>query len=156
MTADPLIRRLRPDDAGAFHALALASWLDAYGGLLPEDVVANAPRMISSAMAARFDKFMVAFANGRPMGYYSLGDSEEDRNYLWHLYVDPAVQGQGVGRLLHSAALDELRGRGCAFAALDYVAGNAKAARFYERNGWRETGLVHGQGMDLVLMRREL
>lgn len=150
------IRRLRPGDAGRFHTMAVASWLDAYAGILSPDLAADAPAMISSAMAARFDRFMVAFDGERPLGYYSLGDAPEDRAYFWHLYVDPAAQRQGVGAMLHNTALDELRGRGCTFAMLDYVAGNQKAARFYARHGWVETGRRFDDGLDLVVMRRML
>jgi ribosomal protein S18 acetylase RimI-like enzyme len=150
------LRSLRAQDADTFHAMAMASWLDAYAHLLPPDIVADAPRMIASAMAARFDKFIVAFDGARALGYYSLGDSEEDRNYLWHLYVDPSQQRRGVGETLHAAALAELRARGCGDAKLDYVAGNEKAARFYARQGWVETGRDQSGGMNLVLMRRDL
>lgn len=151
-----VLRRLRTGDEATFHAAALAAWLDAYRHLLPTDQIDAAPAMISRAMAQRFDKFMVAFAGDRALGYYSLGDTPEDQGYLWHLYVDPAVQRRGAGALLHAAALDELRSRGCTFATLDYVAGNEKAARFYTRNGWIETGRDNSSGWDLVLMRREL
>jgi GNAT superfamily N-acetyltransferase len=90
------------------------------------------------------------------LGYYSLGDAPEDQNYLWHLYVDPAVQRQGIGGLLHAAALNELRGRGCREARLDCVAGNQKAARFYARHGWTEIGRDSVDGLDLIFMRREI
>lgn len=156
MTNAIVLRRLRPGDEGTFHAMALASWLDAYAGLLPPDLVAEAPRMISRAMAARFDQFMVAFDEHTALGYYSLGDAPEDSGYLWHLYVAPMAQRQGVGRSLHAAELDELRSRGCSFATLDFVEGNTKAARFYARHRWIETGRDVRNGLSLVLMRRDL
>jgi GNAT superfamily N-acetyltransferase len=156
MTPSIELRRLRPEDSETFHAMALASWLDAYRGLLPQDQIEGAPAMISRAMAARFDKFMVAFEGGRALGYYSLGDAPEDQNYLWHLYVDPAAQRRGAGSALHASALDALRARGCSDARLDYVEGNDKAARFYARHGWIETGRENIDGYPLVLMRREL
>lgn len=156
MSINIVLRRLRTDDADAFHAMAVASWMDAYAKILPADVVAEAPRMISRAMAQRFDKFMAAFDGDQALGYYSLGDDPGDQNYLWHLYVDPTAQGRGIGAILHAAALDEIRARGCAFAMLDYVAGNEKAARFYARQGWIETGREVSDGLDLVLMRRAL
>jgi GNAT superfamily N-acetyltransferase len=156
MRRDFVLRRLLPSDADAFHAMALAAWLDAYTGLVPEDVAADASRMISAAMASRFDRFVVAFDDGEPIGYYSLGDAPEDQNYLWHLYVDPRVQRRGTGTLLHDAALVEIRKRGWDHATLDFVAGNEKAARFYAHHGWVESGRTVSDGLNLVLMRRDL
>jgi GNAT superfamily N-acetyltransferase len=148
-----VLRPLRPGDEATFQSMALASWLDAYEGLAPPDMIANAPKMIARALAARFDAFVAAFEGARAVGYYSLGDAYEDRNHLWHLYVDPATQRRGVGTALHAAALDALRARGCAQARLDYVAGNAKAERFYAKHGWTESGREFSDGLELIVMR---
>ena len=53
------------------------------------------------------------------------------------LNVDPSVWGRGVGSALMQAALVELRRQGYSSALLWAVAGNARARRFYEHQGWR-------------------
>jgi GNAT superfamily N-acetyltransferase len=55
---------------------------------------------------------------------------------LMALYVDPAHVGTGVGRLLIAAAWERLRGLGVAGALLWVLEANARARRFYERDGW--------------------
>jgi GNAT superfamily N-acetyltransferase len=46
----------------------------------------------------------------------------------------------GVGRLLITAARERLRGVGVTAASLWVLDGNARARRFYERDGWRFDG----------------
>src|SRR6478736_903344 len=58
------------------------------------------------------------------------------------IYVDPQHWGQGVGRLLMTAARDRLRGDGAREALLWVFAGNDRARRFYEIDGWRADGLA--------------
>jgi GNAT superfamily N-acetyltransferase len=56
------------------------------------------------------------------------------------IYVDPAYMRTGVGRLLIAAARERLRAVGVRQAALWVLDGNARARRFYERDGWRFDG----------------
>jgi GNAT superfamily N-acetyltransferase len=56
------------------------------------------------------------------------------------LYLDPTVQGGGLGRALLDAAVADLVGRGAPDVVLWVVEGNAGARRFYEREGWRADG----------------
>lgn len=146
------IRRPRPEDKAAFRAVALASWLDAYVGVLPEAEIAEAPAMIDRAIAKRYDEFVVAILDGQLAGYYSLGDE----NYLWHLYVDPAQQRRGVGAALHDAALAAIAARGFSTAKLDVVEVNEKAMRFYRRHGWSEVGREDYDGSQLIIMERPI
>jgi GNAT superfamily N-acetyltransferase len=55
---------------------------------------------------------------------------------LRSLYVVPEAWGTGVARRLMEAALDALRERGASEATLWVVDANARARRFYEREGW--------------------
>jgi GNAT superfamily N-acetyltransferase len=59
---------------------------------------------------------------------------------LLAIYVDPDHMGTGVGRLLIAAARERLRRVGVTSAALWVLDGNARARRFYERDGWRFDG----------------
>ena len=151
------IRPPRPDEREAFLGPALRSWLDAYADHLSPTEVADAPAMLAHAWDERADAFRVAVLDGVILGYYSLGDPAhpERYDYLWHLYVDPAAQRQGVGRALNDAALAEIESRGATRAWLDVLRTNEKARAFYRALGWRETGSENGD-YDVILMAYDL
>jgi len=54
-------------------------------------------------------------------------------------YVLPELRGRGVGRLLMEAAYAEMRQAGATTVALEMVANNDVARRFYEREGFTTT-----------------
>ena len=58
--------------------------------------------------------------------------------HLRNLFVEPEFWGTGVARALHDAGLVEARERGFPRARLFTPAGNARARRFYEREGWTQ------------------
>lgn len=152
------IRAACPADRPSLTHAALASWLDAYAHLLPPEQVADAPAMLERAFDKRLPELRVALSEDLVLGFYSLGDAAdpERRDYLWHLYVDPAAQRRGVGRALLAAALDELRGRGAPRAWLDVIAGNAKALAFYRACGFSDIGRFREDGLDYLILERAL
>ncbi len=153
MTESVTIRVARKDEREAFIAMALRSWLDAHERLLTAAEVTDAPAMLERAWDERWRQFHVAETQGALAGFYSLGSAGDtkENNYLWHLYVDPAWQRQGVGTALNRAALDEIAARGADTAWLDVIAKNTKALAFYRALGWREIG-SDLDDPDLVLM----
>jgi ribosomal protein S18 acetylase RimI-like enzyme len=56
------------------------------------------------------------------------------------VHVHAAAWSLGVGGALMAAALDELRRQGCTDASLWVVRDNARARRFYERQGFQHDG----------------
>ena len=80
--------------------------------------------------AAR-DEMRVIGPRGAPLGFFMLRGEE-----LWQFYVAPAARGAGVAAALMAQAEAELARRGVARPWLDCVAGNNRAARFYENCGW--------------------
>lgn len=56
--------------------------------------------------------------------------------YISDLAVVPKFEGQGVGRLLMSAAEDWAREKGYRVLTLDVFAGNERARRVYEKLGY--------------------
>jgi GNAT superfamily N-acetyltransferase len=56
------------------------------------------------------------------------------------LFVRRAHWGTGLATRLHAAAIDEATARGFAAMRLFTPAGQARARRFYEREGWMLTG----------------
>lgn len=73
----------------------------------------------------------VARAQGEIAGFVSVWTAD---NFIHHLFVAPAYQGQGIGRALltHCQKLYGLP------LSLKCVEANRRACRFYERNGWIE------------------
>jgi GNAT superfamily N-acetyltransferase len=60
--------------------------------------------------------------------------------YLGMLAVDPAGQGQGVGKFLIKAAEDYGRQHGCAVSKMTVISVRPELIAFYERQGYRQTG----------------
>lgn len=56
------------------------------------------------------------------------------------LYVDPAHWNRGVGAALIQASRRWMSDQGCVTASLWMLAGNARAERFYQRDGWQSDG----------------
>jgi len=73
--------------------------------------------------------------DGRLLGFALLEEAE-----LHRLYVLPDAWGSGVAQRLHDEAVARWRERGDAEAFLWVLEKNRRARRFYERNGWEETG----------------
>ncbi len=89
---------------------------------------------------------VVVIVDERLSGFVTLSiptrdpDEPEDVGEIPALYTAPARWGDGLGQALMEAALGELRAAGCRSAMLWMLGGNARAARFYEREGWRDDG----------------
>ena len=78
----------------------------------------------------------VAEGQGAITGF-AIIDAEE--RSVWALFVDPAVEGQGVGRALHEWMLAWARRQG--FQRLSLTTGRAtRAEQFYRSAGWSEVG----------------
>jgi len=60
--------------------------------------------------------------------------------HLSMLFVLPECHGHGVADQLHASMCEDLDGRGFTSIRLRVPAGAAQARRFYQRNGWEETG----------------
>lgn len=77
------------------------------------------------------------------------------------LNVDPAAWGRGAATALLSAAVAHMRRRGFAHAVLWVMEGNARAIRFYQREGWQRDGARRSDKRDdqhffTLRMRRAL
>jgi GNAT superfamily N-acetyltransferase len=84
-----------------------------------------------------------------------------DHGELYALYVDPERWGRGIGVALISAARGRLSALGFRNATLWVLAGNVRAERFYQVDGWvsdglRRTDTVWGVTVDEVRYLRSL
>ena len=139
VSEDCVIRTPRLEDAHEFVRVHEAAW-DAVG-LSDRRLAELAPfeqrvQVFEDSLAQLSDDGHVWLAerDGAILGFISCtrgGDAAELRN----LYVVPEAWGSGVGRALHDKAITWMRERQAA-AILWVAEANARARRFYEREGW--------------------
>jgi GNAT superfamily N-acetyltransferase len=140
---DWIVREARHDDAEGFVRAHEASW-DAVGlveqrlgDLVPFD---RRLRMFEAGVAKVSEdaRVWVAERESTIVGL-AVCACEEGTAELRDLYVRPETWGSGVAKALHATALDWMRPR--ADEAILWVGeGNARARRFYEREGWKADG----------------
>lgn len=169
------IRPATADDVDAMVEAHARSWLAAYPGLLPEQLIATVietKRERTGRWRARIadttirGATLVADVDGQVAGLVFTGPSRDDdaagdTGEVWAIYLDPAVIGRGVGRALLTAAVEDLAGRGFAAATLWVLVSNARARRFYEAAGFCPDGATRTElrpdgRLDEVRYRRDL
>jgi diamine N-acetyltransferase len=72
---------------------------------------------------------------------------------LVRLMIDDRFQGRGHGRAALDAIVDLVRDRGLRTIRLSVVRENEQALEFYRRNGFAETGEIHGGE---IVMERQI
>ena len=132
------IRGAERDEISALAQLWYESWRDAHATIVPEALVrVRTLENFRERMERRLDAVRVAGPRGAPLGFYLLEGDE-----LEHFYVAASARGTGLAAMLMADAEAMLRERGVTMAWLGCAIGNERAARFYEKSGWRRTGTV--------------
>jgi ribosomal protein S18 acetylase RimI-like enzyme len=88
-------------------------------------------------LQAALPNIRVAGPLGGPVGFCVLKGEE-----LYQLFVSPEARGSGVAAALIADAEARLAESGVETAWLTCAIGNDRAARFYEKSGWRLAGTV--------------
>ena|SRR5437868_4202185 len=166
-----LLRPAEPEDAMAVARVHVRSWQAAYRTLLPEDYLQQlrpedrAQKYDFASLDPLTPRTIVASEDGLIQGFATTAPSREahlpDHGELCALYVDPEYWGQGLGVALVSAARARLFGLGFRNALLWVLAGNVRAERFYQMDGWlpdgrRRTDSVWDVTVDEVCYHRRL
>jgi GNAT superfamily N-acetyltransferase len=86
--------------------------------------------------------FVASTGAGEVLGTIACQVLDGGEGHLRGMAVRPGWQGTGVARQLLEAAESELRDRNCSRISLDTTVSLRRAARFYERNGFRPSGIV--------------
>jgi GNAT superfamily N-acetyltransferase len=165
------LRPAEPDDAMAVARVHVRSWQAAYRGLLPDDYL---DQLRPEDRAGRYDfasldqqkpRTIVAEEEGRILGFATTAPSREPdltgHGELFALYVDPGHWRRGIGGALVQAARARLFELGFRNAVLWVMEGNARAERFYRKDGWapdgsRKTDSVWGVSVNEVRYQRTL
>jgi GNAT superfamily N-acetyltransferase len=136
--------KLRPAEAAEIDRLARIwydGWQDAHAQILPAEL-----RRVRTLESFR-DRLQAALADVRvvemsrePVGFCFVKADE-----LYQLFVSAAARGAGVAAALVADAEARIADAGATTAWLACAIGNERAARFYEKCGWRRTGTVVSQ-----------
>lgn len=148
---DVVLRRAGLADAPAIAALHVTVWRIAFRDLAPPEAFAVLDEPLRCArwtqqLAAPGARqvVLVAERGGRLVGMGAAAPPSEAlfgvRGEVKSLFLDPEVQGAGLGRRFMGALARHIDGWGYGGLALGVVAGNEPALGFYSALGGREIG----------------
>lgn len=137
------LRVAREQDVVALASLWHEGWHEAHAGRVPDELLAH---RTLEALIGRMREFVTssdpailsitaAHAAGRPVGFVVTHRDEVDQ-----MYVHPQARGTGAAAALLTHGENHIRSCGHPTAWLAVVAGNDRARRFYERQGWHDAG----------------
>jgi len=131
--------QVRPADPVEIDRLAQLwhdAWHGAHAHLAPPELVRlRTLANFRDRLAAMLPDICVAGPAGAPLGLCALKGDE-----LYQLFVAREAHGSGVAAALIADAEARLAARGVELAWLACAVGNMRAARFYEKSGWRNAG----------------
>lgn len=136
-----ILRNAVPADVSTLTRLWFDAWQDAHAAILPEAL--RRTRTLENfreRLLAKLDHVRVAVnPAGAVLGFCIVEDDELDQ-----LFVSADARGTGVAAALVTDAETRMAGSGIGTAWLACAIGNDRAARFYEKCGWRLRGnMIH-------------
>ncbi|CAL9415686.1 hypothetical protein SUDANB121_01763 [Nocardiopsis dassonvillei] len=177
MSAAQFVRPARPADVGTVVDVQVASWREVYGGLLPEEVVAEiggeearkgfhaqwtaaleSPPTSKHRLVVATDendgvRTVVGFAAFGPAGDPDLWPATAAE--IFALHVDPALTRRGHGGRLLNASVDHLVEDGFVIAYVWVPEADNALRAFFESSGWAPDGArrVIDLGSELPMVR---
>jgi ribosomal protein S18 acetylase RimI-like enzyme len=137
-----ILRQFRfPED----YDVVLTLWQNAGEGIGVGQ--SDQPAEIEKKFRHAPDLFLLAESGSRIVGSV-IGGFDGRRGMVYHLAVDEAFRGQGIGNLLMDEVEARLKEKGCRKAYLLVKQGNS-AAEMYEKRGWGEMTNVRLFGKNL-------
>lgn len=127
------IRGAVADDIPEIARIWHVGWHDAHATILPRALARV--RTFENFLDRRFGTIAgnrVAGHRGMPLGFYMLWNDEVDQ-----FYVSAQIRGTGMAAALLTDAEARLTSSAMPIARLSCAIGNKRAARFYEKHGWR-------------------
>jgi ribosomal protein S18 acetylase RimI-like enzyme len=116
-------------------------WQDAHAQILPPELArVRTLESFRHRLQAALPHVRVVGSVGEPVGFCIVKDNE-----LYQLFVAATARGAGVAAALTADAEARLSEAGVEIAWLACAIGNDRAARFYEKCGWRRAGIVVSQ-----------
>ena len=144
--SEPFLRPATHDDVETIAEIWDRGWHDGHDGHVPDELTAvRTPESFRERAADRVPQTRVATVADEIAGFVVVHDAE-----LEQVFVHRDHRGTGVAQELVDEGLRLVREAGHDEAWLAAAAGNARARRFYEREGWIDQGLFdyHAEGPD--------
>lgn len=130
------LRPARPEDMATVADIWHRAWHVAHPGHVPDGLTAGRTlAAFHERTPARVADTTVAEVDGSVVGFVMVEGDE-----LEQLFVDPDHHGAGIAAPLLTAGEDRIAAAGHDVAWLAVVVGNARARRFYEKQGWYDAG----------------
>lgn len=135
--SEPVLRPATPHDVESIAEIWDRGWHDGHDGHVPDELTAvRTPESFRERAADRVPQTKVAVVADEIAGFVVVHDAE-----LEQVFVAREHRGTGVAQELMAEGLRLVREAGHDQAWLAAAAGNARARRFYEREGWVDEGL---------------
>ena len=136
----------RRDDLFAVSRVYEESWRRAYRGLLPQEYLDSLPAGNWVPYLKQAGRESLILLDGDSViGAAGCCASRVPELAGWgeiaSIYLLPEYWGKGWGKLLFSAAVEQLEAMGCRKLFLWVLEGNQRARAFYERMGFRPSGI---------------
>jgi GNAT superfamily N-acetyltransferase len=128
------------DEADIGHVARIwhDGWHDSHAQLMPAELTRLRTLMsFEDRLRAMLPSVRVVGTHGAPTGFCIVRESE-----LYQLFVEAKARGSGVAAALLADAETQLFEGGVKTAWLACAIGNDRAARFYEKWGWRRLGTM--------------
>jgi ribosomal protein S18 acetylase RimI-like enzyme len=130
---------VRPAEADEIDQLAKVwydGWRDAHARIVPAELTRlRTLESFRDRLAAAIARIRVIGPSGAPIGFCIVKDEE-----LYQLFVAAPARGSGLAARLIDDGEARLAAAGVDTAWLACAIGNDRAARFYEKRGWRRVG----------------
>ena len=135
MAASPILRPARPPDVDAIGGVWHDAWRDGHIGHVPVALLEHRTLdQFRARVPERLATTTVAEVDGEVVGFVTVQDDE-----LEQLFVAADARASGIADALLRHGESLIAERHSA-AWLAVATGNARARRFYERNGWADAG----------------
>jgi len=152
------IRQAAPEDLEAVSGLLAATWHDTYDPLIGHEKVTEITSAWHSVETLRpqlhlpATSFLVAEVHGGLVGHLFANGQSPPVLSISRLYVLPSRQRSGIGTQLLASAIR--RHPEVELVTLEVQADNAKAMKFYTREGFRPAGERMEQGLRHIRMEK--
>jgi GNAT superfamily N-acetyltransferase len=132
------VRGAREGDIGRLAAIWHQGWHEAHARIVPPELTRiRTLDSFAERLRAALSTVRVVGPPGAPQGFHIVREDE-----LYQLFVAAEARGSGVAAALIADAELRLIAGGVETAWLACAIGNERAARFYEKCGWRRAGTM--------------
>lgn len=135
-----IVRNVRnTDNLSLISRVYIDSFIETYKDFLTQEFIDSVTQKNWLEGIQNHKDFFVMVSDKDVVGIASIRDAQEDAGEIQSIYLNHDYVDHGYGRLLLHAMAMELLERGYRFAFLWDIKENVRAAKFYEKNGFKQT-----------------